>query len=89
LSPGDFTIFYAFDTPNQPVTNFHSVNMQFTTIVAAVLSMAALAFAAPVGTSRCFEVLCDQRLTYESEVARQNHGMCVKGTAAGVEQIDC
>jgi hypothetical protein len=50
LSPGDFTIFHTFHISNQPVTNIYTANMQFTTIVAAVLSLAALAFAAPVGT---------------------------------------
>ncbi|KAL6707377.1 hypothetical protein ACN47E_004156 [Coniothyrium glycines] len=47
--------------------------MQFTTIIATILSMAAIAIAAPVGDVE----------------ARQtgNHGMCVKSTAGTVEQI--
>ncbi|EAT80551.1 hypothetical protein HBI56_202550 [Parastagonospora nodorum] len=49
--------------------------MQFTTIVATLLSMAVFATAAPVAAD---------------VGARQNHGMCVKGTPGAVEQIpDC
>ncbi|KAF2869002.1 hypothetical protein BDV95DRAFT_609254 [Massariosphaeria phaeospora] len=47
--------------------------MQFSTIFAAVVSMAALAFAAPIAN--------------DEVASRQNHGMCVKGTAGTVEQI--
>ncbi|CAN9085675.1 unnamed protein product [Alternaria alternata] len=48
--------------------------MKFTTIIATVVSMAAFAIAAPVAN--------------EAVAVRQNHGMCVKGTTAGVEQIE-
>lgn len=47
--------------------------MKYTTVVAAILSMAAFAVAAPVAN--------------EAVAARQNHGMCVKSTAGQVEQI--
>ncbi|KAG9192656.1 hypothetical protein G6011_11390 [Alternaria panax] len=48
--------------------------MKFATIVATIVSMAAFAIAAPVAN--------------EAVAARQNHGMCVKGTTTGVEQIE-
>ncbi|KAF7681403.1 hypothetical protein GT037_000379 [Alternaria burnsii] len=48
--------------------------MKFTTIIATIVSMAAFAIAAPVAN--------------EAVAVRQNHGMCVKGTTAGVEQIE-
>lgn len=48
--------------------------MKFTTIVATVLSMAAFAVAAPIA---------------QDVSARQNHGMCVKGTPGGVTQLQC
>ncbi|KAF2259996.1 hypothetical protein CC78DRAFT_585381 [Lojkania enalia] len=52
--------------------------MKFTTVVAAILSMAAFAIAAPVAAPAAEEV-----------AARQNHGMCVSGQPGGVTQIDC
>ncbi|KAF1839600.1 hypothetical protein BDW02DRAFT_593486 [Decorospora gaudefroyi] len=47
--------------------------MKFT-IIATVLSMAAFAIAAPIAG--------------EEIAARQNHGMCVKGSPGKVEQIE-
>ncbi|KAF2685528.1 hypothetical protein K458DRAFT_387492 [Lentithecium fluviatile CBS 122367] len=52
--------------------------MKFTAVVAAVLSMAAFAIAAPIDV--------DARQV----AASGNHGMCVKATAGNLEQIpDC
>ncbi|KAF2174738.1 hypothetical protein K469DRAFT_613425 [Zopfia rhizophila CBS 207.26] len=49
--------------------------MKFTTVVAAILSMAAFAIAAPVA---------------EDVAARQNHGMCVSSTdGTPVEIVGC
>jgi hypothetical protein len=70
--------------------------MQFTVIVAAVLSMAAFAIAAPIGTIILQSIFNQKALTncrIEVE-ARQvaatgNHGMCVKSTAGALEQITC
>ncbi|CBX98075.1 predicted protein [Plenodomus lingam JN3] len=47
--------------------------MRFT-VFATVLSMAAFAIAAPIAS--------------EDVVVRQNHGMCVKGTAGTIEEIE-
>ncbi|KAF2007740.1 hypothetical protein P154DRAFT_516553 [Amniculicola lignicola CBS 123094] len=50
--------------------------MKFTAVVAALLSMAAIGFAAPTPVA-------------EDVAARQNHGMCVKGSPGGqVTQIE-
>jgi hypothetical protein len=66
--------------------------MKFTTVVAAVLSMAAFGIAAPTpvveGTSSLpylhgMSII----LTIADVQARQNHGMCVKSTAGNIEQI--
>ncbi|KAF2278489.1 uncharacterized protein EI97DRAFT_456876 [Westerdykella ornata] len=48
--------------------------MKFTTVVAAILSMAAIAIAAPTPVA-------------EDVQARQNHGMCVKANQGQIEQI--
>ncbi|KAF2252579.1 hypothetical protein BU26DRAFT_562313 [Trematosphaeria pertusa] len=53
--------------------------MKFTTVVAAVLSMAAFGIAAPVAAPAAEDV-----------AVRQNHGMCVSGSGGTVTQItDC
>ncbi|KAF2011740.1 hypothetical protein BU24DRAFT_466419 [Aaosphaeria arxii CBS 175.79] len=48
--------------------------MKFTAIIAAVVSMAAFAIAAPVPA-------------VDEVAARQDHGMCVKGVAGQITQI--
>ncbi|KAF2743671.1 hypothetical protein M011DRAFT_480614 [Sporormia fimetaria CBS 119925] len=49
--------------------------MKFTTMVATLLSMAALGMAAPTPVP-------------EDVQARQNHGMCVKSDAGVITQIE-
>jgi hypothetical protein len=69
--------------------------MQFITIVAAFLSMAAFGIAAPMPVAEGMYCLIPTSsmkgvLTYATDVVvRQNHGMCVSGTAGEVTQIDC
>ena len=67
--------------------------MKFTTIIATVVSMAAFAIAAPVANEgmlsfRQAPLLAFMVNTKTAVAVRQNHGMCVKGTTAGVEQIE-
>ncbi|KAF2738208.1 hypothetical protein EJ04DRAFT_560800 [Polyplosphaeria fusca] len=51
--------------------------MQFTSIIAAVLSMAVLAIGAPIAAA-------------DAEPQQGPHGGCVSGTAAGgVQPMDC
>lgn len=65
--------------------------MNFSTVVAAVLSMAVVTFAAPIAVADAAgKSKPRSRLwgSYSNKIVAQNHGMCVSGDAGTITQIE-